>query len=450
MKLVHKFTLWYLSIAMVCTIAGTMITYVSVKDRISKAATKRLEKLNQSAVARLDRGEAVPQYLEGAELQVEKITGSDHDTRSRVSQEDINGPFHSHREIRLTVATDHEVNGVWYRIRSFDYVTHTDQILSGIEASIIWKWSIILGLIFLTASLASRIILGPFHKALRAIGRFNIKKQQPIRLPDTNTLEFRQLNHFVKGMSDKAIEDYSSLKEFTENASHELQTPVAIMRGKLELLAETVTNDEQAILISDLQQSLEKMSKINQSLTLLARLENHEYAAEEPIRFCRLINASLATYQELVDMKGLRLEKTVEKQVWVNLHPLLADMLLNNLISNAIRHNTGEGRIVVSLSKQSLRVSNTGDAPANGTDELFSRFKKGNQCSKGVGIGLAIVKQICELNQFVISYIYQDGWHHLQVDFDAVTPPSGHLPGDDLTVRENQAASAPVNLKPAL
>ncbi|WP_431215267.1 sensor histidine kinase [Puia sp. P3] len=198
-----------------------------------------------------------------------------------------------------------------------------------------------------------------------------------MRLPGTSTSEFRELNGFLLKMTDKVREDYQSLKEFTENASHELQTPTAIIRGKLDLLMESDIHDEQAVLIAEMQNALERLSRIHSSLTLLTKLENQEYEAKEPVNFSRLLREGLASFQELMQMKALRLVAEIEDKIYIPLHASLADLLLTNLISNAIRHNEGTGNIFVRLRREGLVIANSGREPLVPTEELFERFKKG-------------------------------------------------------------------------
>jgi signal transduction histidine kinase len=263
---------------------------------------------------------------------------------------------------------------------------------------------------------------------MRVIQSFDLKQQEPIRLPPTRTSEFMELNQFLGRMTEKAREDYQSLKEFTENASHELQTPTAVIRGKLDLLMESDIRDEQAILIAEMQNALERLSRIHSSLTLLTKLENKEYEAKEPVCISNLMRETLNAFEELIQMKALTLEANIEKGVYVPLHAALADLLITNLVSNAIRHNfsrAGEGGFIrVLLSRDGLVVTNSGREPQVPTPELFERFKKGNAGSDSIGIGLAIVRQICELSGFDIVYEYKDGEHGLAVSFLPRTPAS--------------------------
>lgn len=422
MKLINKFTLWYLGITLACTIVGSFITYYSIKKRIDKAAVDHLKNINDGVALQLEKGIAVDTFLHGRKIEVKIIPGNVSTDEALISRVAEAGLDSKQQQCRLTVTSFYKMHNSNYSITSYNYVTRSDQILSGIEASIVWKWLFILSLIALSARLVSKIILAPFNKTLSIIQSFSLRQKEKITFPATRTKEFQQLNGFLKKMTDKAVEDYASLKAFTENASHELQTPVAVMRGKLDLLMESGLKDDQAILIAEVQNTLDKLSRINNSLTLLTKLENHEYETKEPVHLSDSFQKAISSYQELMDMKSITLTTGIEKNIYVSLHPLLTELLLSNLISNAIRHNIKDGSIVATLTPTALTIKNTGTKPEVPTEELFKRFKKGNQCTNSIGIGLAIVKQICDRNNFSIEYIFDSGWHILKVHFNAVSP----------------------------
>lgn len=252
---------------------------------------------------------------------------------------------------------------------------------------------------------------------MKAIHRFDLKQKNKLQLPETSTTEFKELNVFLRKMTDKAMEDYAAVKEFSENASHELQTPLAVIRSKIELLSETNIDGIQAALIGDMQNAIEKLSHINRSLILLTKLENQEFKVSESIKFCRVVKDVIATYEDWITMREIKLNSDLDKNIPLNIHPALAEMLISNLLSNAIRHNRDGGQIEMVLTRQHLCISNTGIPPQIPTGELFQRFKKSNQSNDSIGLGLAIVKQICEVNGYEVEYNYTDGWHSIEVYF---------------------------------
>jgi len=328
-------------------------------------------------------------------------------------------------EFKLMVTSFYVIGGRHYRITTYSFIPSFYQLLPGVVDSFKWILLVLLVVVVISSGLISKYILAPFKRTMRVIQSFDLKQREPIRLPSTRTSEFMELNQFLKKMTEKAQEDYQSLKEFTENASHELQTPTAIIRGKLDLLMESDIRDEQAILIAEMQNALERLSRIHSSLTLLTKLENNEYVAKEPVNISNVVRETLNAFDELIQMKALVLDMHIEKGIYVPLHVALADLLVTNLVSNAIRHNvTGNGFIRVNLSREGLVVVNTGREPQVATAELFERFKKGNAAGDSIGIGLAIVRQICELSGFDIVYEYKGGLHGLAVSFLPRVPAS--------------------------
>lgn len=237
-------------------------------------------------------------------------------------------------------------------------------------------------------------------------------------LPNTSTNEFRQLNRFVNEMTHKARRDYLSVKEFSENASHEIQTPLSIAQGKLELLQEMPgLTMEQSELIQAAQYSLLKLSKLSEALLLLTKIDNKEFAAQEEVDFSRIVQCCLCNFAEISGLKGLEFTSEVEEKVLLYMDATLADILVVNLVKNAIRHNIPEGWIHVKLTKNQLCVENTGHPPKVPTQQLFERFQKNHQTDGSLGLGLSIVKKICDINQFTVSYTYLDAIHQICVKF---------------------------------
>ena len=183
------------------------------------------------------------------------------------------------------------------------------------------------------------------------------------------------------------------------------------------MLLETRIDEKQASLIEGIQNAVQKLSSVNQSLILLTKLENQEYPVKEKMDFSHFLTRAIESFRELIDMKSLELKTQLEPDIFLSLNPVLADILLTNLLSNAIRHNRINGSIEVLLTSSGLSVRNTGDAPKGDTSELFKRFKKDKQSSDSTGLGLAIVKQICDLNNFPVSYEFKGGHHELRIDF---------------------------------
>lgn len=431
MKLTNKFTLWYFGIMLVVLLIGGAIVYYEIQGKISRVEVVRHERLNDIIAQQIRSGGDYANHPTRKRVTISVLPadsvpgeGASYYTRGF----SWNPEFQAN-EYKLVVTSFYIINGLHYRIMSYSFIPSFYQLLPGVVNSFQWILLVLLVLVVISGQLIPKYILSPFKRTLRVIQSFDLKQKEPVRLPSTQTSEFRELNEFLNKMTEKAREDYRSLKEFTENASHELQTPTAIIRGKLDLLMESEIRDDQAVLIAEIQNALERLSRIHSSLTLLTKLENFEYEAKEPVCISQVTRETLASFEELIQMKSLVLQADLEDNVYLPLHASLADLLLTNLVSNAIRHNGplgtgGSGMIRVILTREGLLIANTGREPRVPTAELFERFKKGNPGSDSIGIGLAIVRQISDLSDFPILYEYAGGFHILAISFHSRIPAS--------------------------
>jgi signal transduction histidine kinase len=443
-KLTTKFTLWYFGIMLVVLLIGGAIVYYEIQWKISRVEVVRHERLNDIIAEQVRKGGDYTGHPTRKRATVTEITADamPKDVKTYYTRGIDWNPEFQTNEYRLLVTSFYAINDRHYKITTYSFIPSFYQLLPGVVDSFKWILLLLLVLVVISGGLISKYILAPFKRTLRVIQTFDLKQKTVLRLPATQTSEFLELNQFLQKMTERAREDYQSLKEFTENASHELQTPTAIIRGKLDLLMESDIRDEQAILIAEMQNALERLSRIHSSLTLLTKLENHEYEANVSVCISQLTRETLNSFEELIQLKSLTLQTTMAEKVYVPLNPALADLLLTNLIGNAIRHNVApadgqaHGLIMVNLGREGLVIANTGREPRVPTVELFERFKKGNSGSDSIGIGLAIVRQICDLSHFSIDYQYVSGFHVLAVGFQDRTPASKLLQNLSLPLQD--------------
>ncbi len=420
MKLINRLSLWYLVITTFVLFASGLSVFYFVQREIEIEVTRRLKRDIDHAARLLKNGVPVDS-LAGSQLEVSELPFNAPLVKLQVT--DSMGYF-SQRALdrKFTVAASYKVSDRHFYISAYNFIAEPDEILDGVLSSLAITLLFLLVFVWIASRQMSKQILSNFNQTLKRIQTFNLRQKHPIKLAETRTHEFRELNQFLTKMMTKALDDYRSLKEFSENASHELQTPLSIIRGKLELLLETDINEKQAALIESVQNSVQKLSAINQSLALLTKLENQEYQMDQKIDFSKLVDNAISSFHELIEMKSIVLTSQIHPGVFINLNPVLADILFGNLISNAIRHNyaTG-GSIDISLSSSGLIVRNTGDPLKMPPEELFKRFKKAKQSSDSTGLGLAIVKQICDLSSFKVTYTYSGNMHELKIAFLPVT-----------------------------
>ena len=276
-------------------------------------------------------------------------------------------------------------------------------------------------ILFVANRFLLRKLWKPFNNTLAQLKEFNLSGMNKIILQKTDIDEFTELNKTADLLTQKVNSDYESLKSFTENASHEIQTPLAIIKTKLELLSQSEHLDNiQISTIQSLNDATNRLSKLNQSLLLLTKIENRQFIKTENINISLILDGYIENFEELAEAKKIAIIKNIEKNSLVEMNESLASILISNIIINAIKHNHNNGKIEIELVGNSLTIRNTGEIPEKDTSEFFERFKKHSASNDSLGLGLSIVKKICETYGFPVSYRYERDMHIVTVQFKTV------------------------------
>ena len=277
---------------------------------------------------------------------------------------------------------------------------------------------LLIGLAIINQKL-SKTIWGPFYLILDRLRRFRIDEDVQFSLPESATYEFRELSGAVSYLIERSQAAYREQKEFTENASHELGTPLAICRSKLELLAQTKElTEEQAELVESLLESTDRISRLNKDLQLLSRIENRQFIEIEEIHLREIVMKALEAYNRQIEEKQLFLKCNINEAI-VSANAALFELIIFNLISNAVRLAIRGGAIIINGTKEYFRISNDGP-PLQYPEKIFQRFHRESRNSLGSGLGLSIVKKSCEVSGFSIEYKYFSGIHDFKVSFGGV------------------------------
>lgn len=278
--------------------------------------------------------------------------------------------------------------------------------------------ALILTASFVINRIALKKLWQPFYRSVMQVRNYNLQSQQALQLPSTKIEEFSFLNSSLNMMASRVEAEYQSLKEFTGNASHEMQTPLAIISANTEsLLQDSEVMRHHHTAISTIENAAKRLSRLNQSLLLLAKIENNRFELTEKIDLKSVIEDRINDLQELISANQLKLEVNTASVVTV-FHHHLADILIGNLTGNAIRYNIPNGIIKINLSEKELIISNTSSLPMLDPTKIFSRFYR-HPLSKaeGTGLGLSIVQHICLLGGYRLVYKYSNDLHIFCVQF---------------------------------
>lgn len=307
-------------------------------------------------------------------------------------------------------------NGI-YKIRIYKSLIEPIYLIEKITLALTFMALIFIVAIYITNRLTFEQVWKDFFYTLKSIKAFNIGNRTP-KLMSSEIAEFDLLNKEINRMEERIIADYLNLKEFTENISHEIQTPLAIIKSNSELILQNeLLKEEDAQAISKIYKASGRLSKLNQGLLLLTKIENRQYVDIKEIDLTKKIDGILNSLEDFIEQKEIQVIKTFKNPVDLKMDNNLADLLFINLIKNAIQHNQNRGKLHIVLNEGELQISNTGEPPTENPELFFHRFTKSDKSSKSLGLGLAIVKKICDVYGFNIEYFYKKGLHNLVLKF---------------------------------
>ena len=257
----------------------------------------------------------------------------------------------------------------------------------------------------------------PFYQLLEWLEHYRLGKNNEKLCIETHTTEFRKLNEAVSRYVAHSEEVFEKQKQFIGNASHELQTPLAICQNRLEMLLEDETLGEQQMSeIMKTYQTLEYLSKLNKSLLLLSKIDNHQFSEEKEVCLNEVLHRYMDDYQEVYAYRDITLTVEEEGELYWNMNETLAVVLITNLLKNAFVHNINKGNIRIVVSSSGIRFGNTASCSALDASRVFDRFYQGSKKKEGsTGLGLAIVDAVCRHSSLKIRYRFEEDMHWFEV-----------------------------------
>jgi signal transduction histidine kinase len=261
---------------------------------------------------------------------------------------------------------------------------------------------------FFVTKRMNKTVWADFEHNLHEIENFSLTRNDSISLLESDTEEFGRLNKVISTLTEKLKSDYIIQKEFTENASHEIQTPLSIALLNLEEILQQDVKEETFQKAATAISALKRLSSLNQSLILLSKIENKQFETGKSVSLKEIVTRKLDEFSVLLETKALEVKVQIDKDFRINLNEQLAELLISNLMSNAINHNIRGGKIDILMKSGFLEICNTGEDNSLTNETIFNRFVSGNP--KSYGLGLAIVRKICETHDLEINY-FRDELH---------------------------------------
>ena len=420
MKLLAKYNRVNIIATIGIFITGSIAFYFVLRHILVRQLDQSLESEQQEIVQYTQQFNKLPAVIQTNDQQVyfnETTTIPFH--RKFYSLYKFN-PIEKHNELFRDLRFSITANQHSYEVIVSKSQTGTQDLLRLIILVTIGMIALILLIgFFINRTILSRI-WKPFYQTIDKIKTYHLSSQQPLQLEPTSIDEFSLLNENISGMTERSQREYKSLKAFTANAAHEMQTPLAVIRTKLDMLMQHENLlASQAQPVQEMEQAVYKLSRLYHSLLLLTKIENQQFELNETVQMDKVIMYKLEELTEIADAKKITTRIKLSP-VTIVFHQQLAEILTVNLLNNAIRYNNENGILAIELNDSAFTIANTSDLPALDDKKVFQRFYRHNDTKQeGNGLGLSIVKQICDLAGYRLAYGYQDGLHTIVIFFNS-------------------------------
>lgn len=338
--------------------------------------------------------------------------------KERITLKDtlIYDPLQDEVELFEQLSETKEINGQHYRITVRAMVIESEDILFAIVFTFVGIIFLAFIFLFFLNKSRNQKLWKPFFVNLDKLKNFSIKSNKSLSFEDSEILEFHELNQELNALTTKIQIDYRNLKQFTEDISHELQTPLAIMQAKID----SVINDEsiteaQFVQFYSLQLDIRRLKQLNKKLILLAKIDNNQFTSTDSVSINEVLDECVENLKELTDVEMQVLKKD---NVSVKMDRSLAIVLCNNLLSNALKYTQDDSPIHIEIKNSTLAIFNKGNKALSKPDQIFERFYKESKIEDSTGLGLSIVKKICDYYGFVPSYRFRESEHIFQISFN--------------------------------
>ena len=419
MKLLHRTSYYFLIFSLATLLVGALVISWGLNAVFTHQLDESLAHTRTVLKKELLKLDTLPAYLEimDERISLQKVDSSLReayfkDTLLLVQEEDETElePFRQH------IFTEN-IRGQNYLIELSHTKFEREDMVTALLLLTIGFLLLFLLFFNLFNRYLSQRIWRPFYHLIAQVAKFNINDKFAVSGLSTEIDEFKTLAGVLEKMTAQLVKDYQVLKQFSENAAHEIQTPLAIILSQTELLFQNQNLDEQqAAHLQEIQNASQRLSRLNKSLLLLTKIENHQFIELKDLALHELIQQKVQGLSPLLDENNLTLHMQIDEKT-LRANPDLVDMLLGNLLINAIKHNLPEGNINIFLDQQKLVIENTGSPLKIPSKQLFERFRKGEDSTPSLGLGLAIVKEICEVYQWRIAYHFENELHQLVIKF---------------------------------
>ena len=401
-------------------VAGGAFLYLTIKKVIYRQVDRSLITEKIIIQDQIEQSDTIPDFEAalGHQIEVKLLNYPVHNSQSIKDTDIYDSKSDDIIPFRYIYYSANTAKKKGYIITILQEISEKNELLQDIALYMSFLFFSLILISLLINYLISKKLWMPFYTSVNRAGRFDIQSDKPLDLPETDIKEFMQLNDVFENMTQIMRKDYLNLKEFNENVAHEIQTPLAVIRSKTDLLMQQKNlNKESISLIKSINEATTRLFKLNQGLLLISRIENQIFHEKKMISLKQITENCLENYKEIMLLKKIRVEMDAQDEALIEMNDVLAEVLISNLLSNAVRFNIDGGFIKCHIDSMFLILTNSGLPLTPNSGDLFRRFHKGSDNPQSLGLGLSIVKKITDSYGMLISYTNIDPVHEIRLQY---------------------------------
>lgn len=421
MKLLNKSLIYLTGAFLVIIGVWSIVFFIDLKDEIRDSIDDGLDNSRLLIIekARDDTSLLTQNEFGGNNFKIQPISGNPGKRKSIYKDTLMYRLNENELEPVRILNTVFKHNDTYYKLSVISSLVEEDDLIEDAFWNLLWLFIILIFSIVIINNVVLRRVWNPFHEILNRLKTFEIDKDEnPIAI-NTQIKEFRELQEASNTLMRHSRETFIAQKQFTDNASHEMQTPLAISMNKLELLLESGKLERrEANTVAEVLHIIERLTRLNKALLLLAKIENKQYRDHQKIDVNALVKKYINDFQDFSDFKEIGVEVLGNSAVEVFMDTSLANMLFSNLVKNALFHNIKQGAVKIRFTETEFEICNSGTDTSLDESSIFNRFQKGNTDNGSNGLGLSICRAICGYYGFKFTYDFREQKHCFKINFD--------------------------------
>jgi two-component system sensor histidine kinase len=426
MKLIYRIVIRISLLLTLVLGVWAVFFYMAMMDEVNDEVDDSLEDYSEIIIIRALAGEELPSQNTGSNNQyyLKEVTEEYADSREGITYKDsmvyiVEKGETEPARILTTIFKDNENR--FYELTVSIPSIEKEDLTAAIRDWMIFLYIALLLVIIVVNVWVFQQNMKPLYVLLHWLDDYRIgNKNKPLK-NDTQITEFRKLNEAAIRNAERSEQLFEQQKQFIGNASHEIQTPLAICRNRLEMMMEDESLSEtQLEELMKTHQTLEHITKLNKSLLLLSKIDNGQFTETVALELNELLKQYMDDYKEVYAYRDIQTEIVEDGIFRVQMNESLATILITNLLKNAFVHNIDGGRIRIEITPHSFTFRNSGVGQPLDEKRIFERFYQGAKKEGSTGLGLAIVDSICRLQNIGLRYYFENGEHCFEISEEKI------------------------------